>query len=57
MGKYSKEDASKDTGDSTKQVSSAWHDARETASKEGNLKERPAGGRGPRDECNYGHKK
>lgn len=40
MGGFSKKDASRATGDSTKMVSQAWHDARDAASATGQLVER-----------------
>lgn len=35
MGGYDKKDAAKDTDSSTKEVSKAWHEARNDAAKEG----------------------
>lgn len=40
MGKFSKEDASKETGDSTSKVAQAEHDARNDAAAAGELPER-----------------
>ncbi len=37
---YSKSDAGRDTDSSAKEVSSAWHDAREDAQRSGELPER-----------------
>ncbi|MBU4224023.1 hypothetical protein KJ934_02280 [Patescibacteria group bacterium] len=42
MSKYSKEDAARDTGVSTKEVSKTWHEARNDASRNGFLSERNA---------------
>jgi hypothetical protein len=39
-GKYSKKDAAQDTGSSTKEVSRAWHAARDDAAGSGHLPER-----------------
>ena len=41
-GGYDKKDAAADTGVSTKEVSRAWHDARDDAQKAGELPERAA---------------
>jgi len=40
MSGYGKNDAAKDTGSSSSQVSKAWHEARERAQKDGELPER-----------------
>lgn len=37
---YDKKDAANDTGSSVKETSTAWHDAREDAQKDGELTER-----------------
>ena len=42
MGGYDKKDAARDTDSSTKDVSRAWHDAREDAQAAGELPEREA---------------
>jgi hypothetical protein len=42
MGGYSKKDAARDTGSSPKDVSRAWHDAKDAAQKSGQLPERAA---------------
>lgn len=42
MGGYSKKDAARDTNASAKDVSRAWHDAREAAQQSGQLPERAA---------------
>lgn len=40
MGGYDKEDAAKDTNSSVKEVSEAWHQARNDAASSGHLNER-----------------
>lgn len=42
MSQYTEKDAAEDTNSSVKEVSEAWHDAREDAQKSGELPEREA---------------